>query len=204
MNTKNMTQEQISAFTDGELPDAQFDIALAALREPDNYAKWNVYHQIGDVLRSDDMAVEMSPDFMARLSKRLDDEPTIIAPVTQPQTGQQKSPGIAFVAAHPARPFLLRGMAAAAAVAAIAFIATPQLMVASKMSPTSGAASMLASASQSVSMSPKAQGIARQEGEVLRDSGIDEYLLAHQRFSPSVYSTAQYARSATFAIDSDK
>jgi sigma-E factor negative regulatory protein RseA len=38
----------------------------------------------------------------------------------------------------------------------------------------------------------------------LRDPGIDDYLLAHQRFSPSVYSTAQYARSATFVNDSNK
>ena len=40
--------------------------------------------------------------------------------------------------------------------------------------------------------------------EVLRDPRIDEYLSEHQRFSPSLYNTAQYARSATFAIDADK
>lgn len=39
---------------------------------------------------------------------------------------------------------------------------------------------------------------------MLRDPEIDQYLLAHQRFSPSLYSTAQYARSATFATDKDK
>jgi sigma-E factor negative regulatory protein RseA len=39
---------------------------------------------------------------------------------------------------------------------------------------------------------------------MLRDPDIDDYLLAHQRFSPSVYSTAQYARSATFATDTEK
>jgi len=38
----------------------------------------------------------------------------------------------------------------------------------------------------------------------LRDPQFDQYLLAHQRFSPSVYSTAQYARSAAFANDKDK
>jgi sigma-E factor negative regulatory protein RseA len=38
----------------------------------------------------------------------------------------------------------------------------------------------------------------------LRDPLIDQYLLAHQRFSPSVYSTAQYARSAAFANEKDK
>jgi sigma-E factor negative regulatory protein RseA len=41
-------------------------------------------------------------------------------------------------------------------------------------------------------------------GQVLRAQGIDEYLMAHQRFSPSVYSSAQYARSATFANESGK
>ncbi|MBI3231122.1 MAG: sigma-E factor negative regulatory protein [Burkholderiales bacterium] len=38
----------------------------------------------------------------------------------------------------------------------------------------------------------------------LRDPQFDQYLLAHQRFSPSVYSTAQYARSAAFANEKDK
>ncbi len=38
----------------------------------------------------------------------------------------------------------------------------------------------------------------------LRDPLIDQYLLAHQRFSPSVYSTAQYARSAAFANETNK
>jgi sigma-E factor negative regulatory protein RseA len=49
---------------------------------------------------------------------------------------------------------------------------------------------------------PKTITVASQDGEVLRDPQIDEYLLAHQRFSPSVYSTAQYARSASFDVDS--
>jgi sigma-E factor negative regulatory protein RseA len=75
-------------------------------------------------------------------------------------------------------------------------------MVATKDAPTVNAATMLASAPQSAPLA-EARVVAQQGGEVLRDTRIDEYLLAHQRFSPSVYSTAQYARSATFAIDSD-
>jgi sigma-E factor negative regulatory protein RseA len=205
MNTKNMTQEQISAFADGELADAQLDSALAALRGSDGRARWDTYHRIGDALRSDDMAFEMSPDFTARLMRRVEQEPTIMAPVARPQMEQQIPADFTQVGAHPARRILLRGMAAAAAIATMAFVATPQLMVATKATPPASASSMLASASsESATMSPKARTIAQQDGEVLRDPGIDEYLLAHQRFSPSVYSTAQYARSATFAIDSDK
>jgi len=206
MNIKNMTQEQISAFADGELPDAQTDSVLTSLRAEGGRARWDVYHRIGDTLRSDDMAFEMPTDFTARLMMRLDEEPTIIAPVVQSQVKQQMPSETTSHTTRTVKRFLLRGMAATAAFAAMAFVATPQLMVATKAAPSTSTATMLASTSLSGSgaMSPKARVLVQQEGEVLRDPGIDEYLLAHQRFSPSVYSTAQYARSATFAIDSDK
>ena len=81
------------------------------------------------------------------------------------------------------------GMAAAVAVAA--FLTVPQMM-------TSNAPVVTAAAA------PETITVASKDGEVLRDPRIDDYLLAHQRFSPSVYSSAQYARAATFAVDSDK
>ena len=65
MDTKEMTRERISAFADGECDDAHVDIVLAALREGAGKADWEIYHQIGDVLRSDDMAVQMSSGFAA-------------------------------------------------------------------------------------------------------------------------------------------
>jgi sigma-E factor negative regulatory protein RseA len=85
----------------------------------------------------------------------------------------------------------LPGMVAAAATAAIAFVVTPQLMVAMKGNPASEPAGSVVTASAA-------------QGTVLRDERIDDYLLAHQRFSPSVFSTAQYARTATFSTDSNK
>jgi sigma-E factor negative regulatory protein RseA len=39
---------------------------------------------------------------------------------------------------------------------------------------------------------------------ILRDPRIDEYLVAHQRFSPSLYSTARYVRNAPFIAESNK
>ena len=63
MNTNYMTQEQISAFADGELDGGHTDVALAALRQPEGQAAWDVYHQIGDALRSEEMAVTLSPNF---------------------------------------------------------------------------------------------------------------------------------------------
>jgi sigma-E factor negative regulatory protein RseA len=101
---------------------------------------------------------------------------------------------------------------AAFAVAAIALMSTPQLTVATKdrVSPTN-MSTMMASSGRTtgpLAVASNALPVAVAGGTgygtvVLRDPRIDEYLLAHQRFSPSLYSTAQYARSATFATDSD-
>ncbi|HWT72915.1 MAG TPA: sigma-E factor negative regulatory protein [Oxalicibacterium sp.] len=179
-----MTREQISAFIDSESPDAHVDVTLAALRGAEGRETWNLYHQIGDALRSDELNVQMSAGFNARMFARLDEEPTIMAPTAVPA---QKS----------YRRFAMPGMAAAA-VAVLAVLVAPRMMTQNPSVP------MTASAPQAAVAAPSTITVASQEGEVLRDPRIDDYLLAHQRFSPSVYSTAQYARSATFAVESDK
>jgi sigma-E factor negative regulatory protein RseA len=204
MNTKEMTQEQISALADGELSNAYVETAMAALRQAHGRDTWDVYHQIGDILRSDDMALTMSPDFAAGMAARLEAEPTIIAaPLAATLQsfeqiavggGQPVRVGVAGVRGTIKR-FALPGMAAAA-VAAAAFIISPQLMFVSGPAPAVVAAPQLAAADD--------VHIVTRAGEVLRDPRMNEYLLAHQRFSPSLYSTAQYARSATFASDADK
>lgn len=66
---------------------------------------------------------------------------------------------------------------------------------------------VLAAGSQAASVERTERVIADgkpHEVVMLRDPQIDQYLLAHQRFSPSVYSTTQYARSATFASEKEK
>ena len=221
MNTKEMTQEQISAFADGELADEQVEVALAALCRADGRADWEIYHQIGDVLRSDDMDITLSSGFAARMAARLEQEPPIVAPVSidKPMAGrdakqivQQATGGITFVK-RPVKRWAMSGVAAAAAVATVAFITTPHLMVAMTGEPASSNVSIASSAPAAssnvqsvISASPQTAVVSADvpEGVVLRDPGIDDYLLAHQRFSPSVYSTAQYVRSATFANDSNK
>lgn len=196
MNTKEMTREQISALADDELPNGHIDALLVALRNKEVKSDWDIYHQIGDVLRSDDMAMELSPGFASRLSARLDAEPTIIAPVLV-------TPGDSTVAAVPAgkaKRWALPSMAAAAAMATVAFFTTPQLMVALKGNVESSDAPKMASAAEAAAM----VAASAPDGVVLRDPRIDDYLMAHQRISPSVYSTAQFARSANFATDSNK
>ncbi|MFC5475159.1 sigma-E factor negative regulatory protein [Paraherbaspirillum soli] len=205
MNTKEMTQEQISALVDGELPSAYVDTALAALRQTEGRETWDVYHKVGDILRSDDMALTMSQDFMSRMMARLDAEPAIVAaplvaaPMLSEQVAVNGGNVIGSIGNKRAiKRFALPGMAALAAAAAVVFITVPHVAMVNSSTPAAGVTSpQLALASAASVNVPHS-------GEVLRDPRMDEYLLAHQRFSPSLYSTAQYARSATFAPDADK
>jgi len=198
MNTNEMTREQISALADGELADEHIELAFAALRKEGGRADWEVYHQIGDVLRSDEMAVNLSPGFAARMAARLEAEPTIVAPrpgQIQAGTGDSKS------GTSQARRWALPSMAAAAAMATVAFFTTPQLMVAwMGGSDESHAMTKMASGAEQTGV----VAASAPDGVVLRDPRIDDYLMAHQRFSPSVYSSTQFARSANFATDSNK
>jgi sigma-E factor negative regulatory protein RseA len=215
MNTNEMTREQISALTDGELTDPQADLALAALRQPEARADWEIYHQIGDVLRSDDMAVTMSSGFAARMAARLELEPAIVAPAHAPFSSEHAAIGRAArisasvdMVSSRARRWAVPGVIAAA-VASAAFIATPQLMVAMKGEPAPSVNESMV-ASTGMVQQTRISNTATETGQlaaasstvsgevVLRDPRIDDYLLAHQRFSPSMYSTAQFARSATF------
>lgn len=224
MNTShkpsNNPHESISLLADGEATPAQADAALAALATQEGRAQWAMLHQIGDALRSDELATQTRPGFLTDLFAQLDQEPAIVAPVI----ARPAASGLAGSAADqvpdaPARPahtglarrFAMPGMVAAAA-AAFALFGGSQLMTAQApavlpaSAPASG--SMLASAGSALALPGETARNVRQasaeQGDLLRDPDIDQYLLAHQRFSPSPYSTAQYARSPAFANESVK
>lgn len=206
MNTRNLNQEQISAFADGELDDSQVNDALGVLRSTHGRDAWAAYHKIGDILRSDDMAVNMSSDFAARVMRQLDDEPTVIAPRSNERVNSEEAQALALQSIGISkRRFDFQKLAAMAAVVMVTIIAVPQFM----FDASEEADSVLSVATTTVpdmqQQQPVSSTVANTENdELLRDAGIDEYLLAHQRSSPTVYSAAQYARSATFAVETDK
>lgn len=76
MDTNKKMRDYISAFADGELPAADLELVLAALRESDGRETWRLYHEIGDVLRAEPPASDISPGFTERLAARLAAEPT--------------------------------------------------------------------------------------------------------------------------------
>ncbi len=191
MNTSESMQEQISAFADGELVTSAHAPILAALRAPAERAVWDEYHHIGDILRSVEMAAAVRPDFAARMAARLASEPTYIATATQPSPAVV---GPVVVRQRWLQRFAMPGAAVAAAVV-LTVIGVPRL-----------AGVQFGGASHDVALA-KTDALALNGAPgtvVLRDPRMEEYLLAHQRFSPSVFSTAQFARSATFATDSLK
>lgn len=213
MKNASAPREKISALADGELEPNELDAVLAGLREPVGRQEWDLYHQIGDVLRSKDMDVELSPGFAARMAAKLDAEPTILAPAAC----ASKNKPAALSKGQAVKQFFVPGIAAALAVFT-AYLVAPQFMAGEGAKPAENfASSALASASiQSASASSapvlsvaatvtaNAADDVNQEAVVLRDSNIDEYLHAHQRYSPSLYDTTQFVRSAAFENEAKK
>ncbi|MFZ6756509.1 sigma-E factor negative regulatory protein [Undibacterium sp. Ji50W] len=219
MDKSTNQHESISAMADGELSDAQLDSLLASLNQAESKDAWGIYHQIGDVLRSEELAVNFSADFSERLSARLDAEPVILAPKAliknDSPADRKEQKGQKFLGSYVA-------VASAAAAAVFAFIMVPQLsfmhsgqnaatQVSSKSAPAgnvqlashgdSAPMSALAvnSSQNSSAMEKNAQAndkLAADMPDMLRDPRIDSYLQAHQRFSPSLNNATQYVTRA--------
>lgn len=212
MKTENTQYQSISSLLDGELDAVQRESVIAMLSEERNLeAKkaWGIYHQIGDVLRSDDLAVSFSQSFSARLSARLEAEPVVLAPRIHPD---------ANIAANDVQVAVRRGvtvqsgwprymaMTSMAAAAAVAFFMAPQIIPMLTGAPDAGLQiSKLAPQNEiqaggiQLTSSVTAQEPAvrlTQQIEMLRDPRLDSYLLAHQKFSPSIDNGAQYVARA--------
>lgn len=192
MNTKQTLRERISTFTDGEMSPDQATALLRDAAHNELLKDWDLYHSIGDVLRSDDIRGAMSEDFSARFAARFAQEATIVAPAAAVAVAEKARSGIKIRNAPPR--WILPGVAAAVAVI-VTTLTAPQIMTAVQR----GHAAPVSAEASVVSVELADAGL-----EVLRDPMIDDYVLAHQQFSPSLYNSAHYVRSATFASDSSK
>ena len=69
--------DRISALVDGQLRGEEFSEAMASLAsQPQDERAWQMYHLIGDVLRSEELAAGLHDrDFLSRLEQKLAQEP---------------------------------------------------------------------------------------------------------------------------------
>lgn len=171
----------LSALADGEADATEAGRACAAWAgaEPQTRQSWHAYQLIGDVLRSEDLASPPGRDraFLARLSARLDDEPSVLAPQPLPVAPTKRRPVWALPAA------LAAGVMALATVLVVAFgpsgsDAQSPLLAAAPAA--AGAAAVVPASSQMV-----AEAVP-QGGRVLRDAQLDRYLRAHREYATAL------------------
>ena len=207
MKTDDTQFDNISAMIDGELSNAQWASAIARLADANNQAgkqTWEIYHQIGDVLRSDDLAVSLSPGFSVRFSALLDAEPVVLAPKIDPVPAMPEASNvISFKQPRLARYVAMTSMAAAASVA---FFMAPQIIPFFGVQSNSGIVISKVEQSNKIqadgiqlasnSSNPEPQTKPSEQIEMLRDPRLDSYLMAHQKFSPSIGNGTQFVTHA--------
>ena len=120
---KDLNQcEQLSALMDGELEGEALAEALRLAHGEESQATWELYHLVGDVLRSPELAAHASSPLLGRLREQLAQEP---AAARVPLVLQSESPVVSVHVPQPAanasvfRWKMVAGIASMAAVAAI-------------------------------------------------------------------------------------
>jgi len=163
-------KHDISALMDGELDQDDTKTAIARLKQHEDLRDaWFDYHLIGDVMRQTGL---VSAEFGKRLKEKLALEPVILAP---------------------RRPVLLKvkiaALSVAASLAAVAMVAWVVLQ-----NNTDNAKQNLAATQQS-----NAAAMLASLPRYPLNSNINEYLLAHQEFSPSttIQGVAPYVRTVS-------
>lgn len=199
MNHIDREKEAVSSLMDGEADHAELDALIRQLEQSGLKDEWDLYHQIGDALRSDDLNMPMSSSFNEKFAERFASEPVILSaplPAEKPQGSSERK----FA------PYKW-GFAGAIAAGLMAFVLMPQIAGTGKV--PAHPAEMVAAKSgfQLASAKPEvrsAQASASDEVAVvkpnqldmLRDPRIDSYLVAHQRFSPTISKAAVVTQPA--------
>ena len=206
-----LDREALSALMDGQLRPAEAGAALQSLASDEARECWRLYHLVGDVLRSPDLAGRArDPDFLGRLSARLQQEAA--PPPSLPAAPATAMPDLARPAANDGvfRWKLVAGLASFAAVATIGW------SVMGGVGPQPSAGPQLAQArpgslpTQVVTLqsapvpTPAVEAAAPDAGDMgavmLRDPRLDELLAAHRQTSgaSALGSAAGFLRNATF------
>ena len=172
--------DRISAFMDGETRQHETEQAILHLKQHEEHLEsWHTFHLIGDAMRGDPL---LRNDFTVRLRSRLQQEPTVLAP----RFSWRKPLNLA--------------LSAAASLAAVAVILT-LVIIDNPLQPLSQVA-----VAPQPAMTESVQATALPQPVAIANQGrINEYLMAHQEFSPStaLQGVAPYVRTVSVAHDID-
>jgi len=162
---------KISALMDGELAQHEISGALDALR-PEGEARdgWRRYHLIGDLLRDSRV---LSPGLTARVAERISQEPTVLAPPRR--------------RSRPLR-MPVWALSAAASLAGVAFVGWVAFAPQEEPQLARSQPKILA-----------AQAVPRELPQVAPPAAANDYVLAHQGYSPrnTLQGIAPYVRTVS-------
>lgn len=180
-------KEQVSALMDGELGSLEVDDCVKRLKQdPAAREAWDLYHLIGDTLRG-----HYGGSLPGSFSERLAQEPTVLAPRRK------------VMQRHPAW-LALSAAASVAAVAAVGWMALPMINPQPSNIAEAPAAVRVAQPAQTqmLSVAP-ANAPAAVLSNVVSPGDISDYLIAHQRFTPTsaMVGVAPYARTVSVSQD---
>ncbi|RAR63891.1 RseA-like anti sigma(E) protein [Paraburkholderia unamae] len=193
--------ERLSAFVDGEGSAEEHLNGKLFELDGEGRAAWSEYHLIGDVLRSDDLALSQAASraFMTGFAARFDAEPHLLAPAALPQGAQAgRNERVGRILALRRR--VMPSLAVAAAAATLTWIVMPQMRgVGMAGAPQIAAVQSQGDGVQRVAMNTTPAPVSgAQDGNIIRDARLDEYLQAHQQFAqqPVMSDSMPYIRSA--------
>ena len=181
MNRAQSIRQQVSELADGELEAQHLPTLLAELNSPAPNtlrADWDLYHRIGDCLRSEQMADELSADFSCWFAERLEAEPTVLAPRRKKVSGRLRGWGVALTAV---------------AAAATGFALSPSLFH------TPGASSSTLAAGLAGDASVVRSAVIADASSAMVSSSEPDYILLHQSANPSLYGAPAMVRQAALS-----
>ena len=202
--------QSLSALADGELDTAGTMLACAQWRgDAAARTSWHVYHLIGDVMRSEELASDARRDvaFVRKVRERLTAEPAVLAP--QPVEAYVPAPTGRRSSRNPRWSWM-----APAAVAASFMAVASVLLVTRGTEPVGGSTPGLArSLSDSVAAVAPVQAersLSAAEalsdpqtlvgdGKLVRDARLERYVAAHKQFggSSALGAPSGFLRAAT-------
>ena len=162
--------EHLSSLIDGELdPDEAAAVLDALCRDPELQRHWSELQLVGDALRSAEVAACHEDGFRERVRAALASEPTVLAP--------RRSPRPAW------RRYSMPGLAVAASVAALAFVAVPLMQSPSPDVTAQRPLAPTAPVVASTAVPAASQAEARAAAAIASARALDPYFAAHRELT---------------------